>query len=227
MGWGSNYIFENDDYIYEYYEIYDDVFGDILHKMVNDDRTPIRLSKIKPSMYQQALNEFMKMGRIVRYPTKNIDRWKDIIIRNTVYLDVITMFWGHSSEFDVDRFNDYVMNTYETGEEVSDWQEAMEVIEKRGYDETLEAFMPKFSNGHELISDYGLEPLQKIVSQLLQTNDYNEILVLINKALDISHQRSDLSELFIEGGQVSLNKISGMDESVLKLIREELIKYFN
>jgi hypothetical protein len=218
-----NYIFENDDHIYAYYEIYDEIYCDILMQMVNEDRTKIILKKIKPSMYQQALNEFVKFGEIVRYPTKYINDWKDIIIRNFAYLDVITMFWGHTQSFDEDTFNDIVLNSDETGERIGCWSEAMDLIEKRGYDEVLDDFLPKFSNGHDLISDFGLEPLGKIVNQLLQTEDPNNILVLINKALDISHQRSDLSELFIEGGQQSLNKISGLDESVIKIIKEEII----
>jgi hypothetical protein len=210
---------------YDYYEEYDDVFREILTKMINGDRTKIILKKIKPQMYQQALNEFMRYGKIMRYPVKYIEQWKDIVVRNTVFLDVNTMFYGHTSYFDVDTFNDYVLNTDETGESVSDWQEAWEYMEKKGYDEVLEDFMPKFSNGHDLISDYGLEPLKKVVVSLMQTQDPNQILVLINKALDISHQRSDLSEIFIEGGEASLDRISGTNETLSRIIKEE-INYF-
>jgi len=217
----------NEDSFYEYYEIYDDVYSDILNKMVSGDKSKIILNKIKPSMYKQALMEFIKMGEITRYPTKYINNWKNIIVRNTVYLDVITMFWGHTNYFDVDTFNDYVLNSDETGESISSWDEAMDIIEKRGYDEVLDVFLPKFSNGWDLISDFGLEPLQKIIKQLLETENPNQILVLINKALDISHQRSDLSELFIEGGQSSLNQISGLNESINFIIIEEIIKFIN
>lgn len=217
---------KNIDYIYDYYEIYDEKYRDILHKMVNKDTRKIILKKIKPSNYQQALNEFMRYGQIMRYPVKYIEKWKDIIIENFAYLDVLTMFWGHQSYFDVDTFNDIVLNSDETGESVRDWSEAMEYIEEHGYDDILDAFLPKFSNGHDLISDYGLEPLRKIVEQLLQTQDPNKILVLINQALDISHQRSDLAELFIEGGTASLNKISGMDETINRIIKEEILRNF-
>jgi len=203
--------------VHDYYEEYDDVYREILQQMVNGDTTPIVLRKIKPQMYQQALNEFVRYGKLMRYPTKYVEQWKDIVIRNTILLDVITMFYGHTSYFDVDTFNDYVLNTDETGEHVNDWTEAFEYIEKMGYENTLEAFMPKFSNGHDLISDYGLQPLAKIVSQLLETQDPNEILVLINKALDVSHQRSDLSELFIEGGERTLDRISGLNEEIVKI----------
>lgn len=214
---------DNDDY----YQEYDDTFREILQKMINGNKTKILLKRIKPSMYQQALNEFVRYGKIMRYPTKYIYTWKDIIIRNTIFLEVNTMFYGHTSYFDVDMFNDEVLNTDETGESVRDWSEAWEYMGEKGYDEVLDEFMPKFSNGHDLISDFGLKPLQEVVLELMNTEDPNQILVLINKALDISHQRSDLSELFIEGGERTLNRISGMDENVIRIIKEETIKFLN
>jgi len=151
-------------------------------------------------MYQKALNEFTRYGGLMNYPTKYVEQWKDIIINNFMYLDVITMFLGHTSYFDVDTFNDVVL--YDDGNEdnyVHDWNDAMEYIEKMGYDDFLDNILPHFSNGQDLISDYGLEPLRKIVEELYGETDPNKILVLINRALDISHQRSNLSELFIEG----------------------------
>jgi hypothetical protein len=209
-----------------YYEEYENLFREILMDMVNKSSKKHILRKINPNMYQKALNDFMKFGKITHYPTKYIYDWKNIIIQNFLYLDVITMFFGHTSYFDVDAFNDMVLNTDETGKRVNDWGEAMKYIEKMGYDEILDNILPRFSNGHDLISDYGLESLRKIVEDLINTNDPNEILVLINKALDISHQRSDLSELFIEGGEASLNRISGMDETILKIINEEILNYY-
>lgn len=211
--------------MYDYYEEYDNLFMEILMDMVNKSTKKHVLRKINPNMYQKALNEFIKYGELMRFPSKYIHQWKNIIIQNFMYLDVITMFFGHKSYFNVDTFNDMVLNTDETGKSVSDWSEAMEYMEQMGYDEVLDNILPRFSNGHDLISDYALEPLTKIVESLYKTDDPNEILVLINKALDISHQRSDLSELFIEGGESSLDRISGVNENIKKVIREEIINY--
>lgn len=206
----------------EYHVEFDKIFRYILREMISDSPKPIRLRKINPSMYQKALDDFMKFGEITRYPTKYIHQWKNIVIENVIFLDVTTMLFGHAEHFNTDIFDDVVLNTDETGESVSDWGEAMEYIEENGYDEVLDKILPKWSNGHNLISDYGLEPLYKIVKELIETDDVNKILVLINKALDISHQRSDLSELFIQGGAASLNRISGVNETIIKLIKEEL-----
>jgi len=209
----------------DYYYEYDNLFREILGLMVSKSNQPIRLRKINPNMYQKALNDFMKFGKITYYPTKYIDAWKNIIIENFMYLDVITMFFGHTNHFDLDVFNDTVFNTDETGESVNDWSDAMEYIENNDYDKILDNILPRFSNGHDLISDYGLEPLRKIVTELIESNDHNKNIVLINKALDVSHQRSDLSELFIEGGEASLNRISGVNESILRIIKDEILKF--
>lgn len=209
----------------EYYSEYDNLFREILHLMVIKYNQPIRLKKINPNMYQKALNDFMKFGEITHYPIKYVIEWKNIVIENYMYLDVITMFFGHTSYFDVDTFNDVVLNTDETGRRVNDWGEMMEYIEENGYDVILDNILPSFSNGHDLISDYGLKPLREIVDELYETNDPNEIIVLINRALDVSHQRSDLSELFIEGGESSLNRISGVNENLKRIIKEEIFNY--
>lgn len=213
--------------VHDYYEKYDNLFGEVLQKMINKSNEKIRLRLINPNMYQKALNEFIKFGKLVHYPTKYVELWKDIVIENYIYLDVITMFYGHTSNFDVDMFNDYVLNTDETGKSVSDWGEAWEHIEEMGYDDVLDNIMPTFSNGQDLISNYGLEPLGVIVRELIDTTDPNDVIVLINKALDVSHQRSDLSELFIEGGEKSLNMISGVDENISRIVREEVKDFFN
>ena len=213
--------------VHDYYEEYDRLFTEILQQMVNKSNDKIRLRKINPNMYQKALNEFIKFGKLVHYPTKYVQDWKNIVITNYLYLDVITMFFGHTQHFDVDTFNDMVFGDENTDNHVSDWTEASKYITKMGYDDVLDNFLPQFSNGADLISDAGLKPLGEIVVELIEENDPNKILVLINKALDVSHQRSDLSELFIEGGEGSLDRISGMNESIRKIVKEEIVIFLN
>jgi hypothetical protein len=203
-----DFINENYNDEYDYYSLYDDKFREILYNMLKKSTKKIILDKINPIPYQKALDEFMKFGQFIHYPTKYVYDWKDIIIENTVWLNVLSMFWGHTSYFNIEDFNDTVFGDESTENYVHDWNQAMKYIENNGYDDVLENILPKFSNGHYLISDYGLEPLQKICMKLLNTNDPNKIIVLINMALDVSHQRSDLSELFIEGGASSLDRIS-------------------
>lgn len=57
------------------------------------------------------------------------------------------------------------------------------------------------------ISDYGLEPLVKYAAELLDTPNSDEKLVIIDKMLNITHQRSDLASWFVEGGRATLNRL--------------------
>lgn len=72
----------------------------------------------------------------------------------------------------------------------------------------MDDVLPLFSNGQWVLSDYGLEPLFRLGEEIIRQEDPNEIIVTINKILDVAHQRSDLAELFIEGGSKSLDYIS-------------------
>jgi len=72
----------------------------------------------------------------------------------------------------------------------------------------MDELLPRFSNGEYVMSDFGLEPLQKLVEKLIPMTDVNQILVTINMIMDVAHQRSDLSEIFLEGGQESHFSIS-------------------
>ena len=66
-------------------------------------------------------------------------------------------------------------------------------------------------------TDYGLEPILKIINEYNDKSTAEDVIVLINKVLDVYHQQGDLSSIFIEGGTNSLYKIS--NESVVKKIK--------
>ena len=99
-----------------------------------------------------------------------------------------------------------------------DYQDILEALKKQNYDfglayqflekRNIDDYVPFFSNGQPVLSDYGLEPIERIVRELITQQNPGEILVSINRILDVMHQRSDLSELFIEGGGGSLEYIS-------------------
>ena len=50
-------------------------------------------------------------------------------------------------------------------------------------------------------SDYALNPLVNLAIDLTNTTDSKEIVIIIDKILNIAHQRSDLASMFIEGGR--------------------------
>lgn len=66
----------------------------------------------------------------------------------------------------------------------------------------------ELSDGQWLVSDYGLKPLESLFSKLVNASTDEEKLLLVDRALNIVHQRSDLAALFISGGTETLRKIS-------------------
>ena len=64
-------------------------------------------------------------------------------------------------------------------------------------------------DGSDAISDYGLDPLVKIIQEYNEDLPPEDVLVIVNKCLDVYHQRGDLSSIFVQGGTKALNKIAG------------------
>jgi hypothetical protein len=70
-------------------------------------------------------------------------------------------------------------------------------------------------DGSDAYSDFGIDPLMEIIDEYDgSSTSPEECIVLINRALDITHCRGDMASMFIEGGTATLTKIS--NEAVLK-----------
>ena len=65
------------------------------------------------------------------------------------------------------------------------------------------------SKGNDILSDYGTNPLVKLAFQLAREDEAEKKVVIIDKMLNVVHQRSDLASWFIEGGSGVLSDISG------------------
>lgn len=66
----------------------------------------------------------------------------------------------------------------------------------------------KMPDGTDAWSDYGLDPLWKIIDQYKDDMTPEQVIVLVNKALDVGHQRGDIPSIFITGGSKSLTAIT-------------------
>ena len=62
--------------------------------------------------------------------------------------------------------------------------------------------------GQMRISDYGLSPLIKLVGELRSTNNDSTKVVIIDKMLNVIHQRSDMASWFVRGGSKALSDLS-------------------
>lgn len=173
---------------------------------------------INPSMYHKALSELIKYGDIVKFPSKYIYQWMGIIMKNTAILRTTTEIAGHAQYFPDEDFFDYYFND-ETGKdsngitwdewkeqhgyEDDDYESITEYLNERGFYDDL-----TLPDGSDAWSDFGLEPIENLIIQYKENMSPKDTLILINKILDVYHQRGDLASIFIEGGSKSLNKIS-------------------
>lgn len=68
--------------------------------------------------------------------------------------------------------------------------------------------------GQARISDYGLKPLQELAGQLLNTHDSSAKVVIIDRMLNVVHQRSDMASWYVQGGTKSLFTLSASPSEI-------------
>ena len=75
------------------------------------------------------------------------------------------------------------------------------------WDRLLDSLGDKKS-GQEYLSEFGLKPLQVLALKLCAADTPEEKLHVIDRMLNVVHQRSDLASMFVQGGTSTLNKIA-------------------
>lgn len=239
---------ENNDQwlkIYDYMEDYNDTW---VLEVIKDGKN-LWAPLINPASYQKALIEYQKFGSLNNFPSKYVYQWMGIILKNVSIIDSITTLAGHNGggfdpdsiisvcfDGDQEEYEKYKqtlshkgnyspdfgwMEDDGNGGEVDDWEACSQYLDDNGYYNKM-----TLPDGSSAWSDYGLSPLFKIVSQYNDNTSPEDTLVLINKALDVTHQRGDLASAFIQGGSATLSKIS--DASFVnenKMLKEISSKY--
>ncbi len=209
-------LLENNDY-HQYYDYINEYSPYTIFSMVMS-KTNLWSPLIKPSMYKQALSEFVKYGKLNRFPDKYVYKWMGIIMKNTAILRATTEIAGHSEYLPFDDFYDYFFNDEGLDENGMSWEDFLsehdldesdkyegmtEYLDEVGFYDNL--VLP---DGSDAWSDFGIEPIEKLISEYNDDLSPERVLVLINKILDITHYRGDLSSIFIDGGAKSLNNIT-------------------
>lgn len=155
---------------------------------------------IPKEQYHNALKMYMRDGKDFKFPKRILEDWLNLILYNVTILDIMTELAGHTSYFDY-----YTLNDIFYGDDVVivDYDSAYEVLEKEGFYDW--AVLP---DGTDAISDYGRKPIYDILGNLPDFPSSEEIIIAINRCLDIVHCRGDLASAFIEGGAKSCYQIS-------------------
>ena len=192
---------------YEYLENYSvwEIFG-----MFENGENPFS-PLINPSMYQKALSEFVKFGKFTNFPTKHIYQWMGIIMKNTAILRACTEICGHSNSVPVEEFIEFffggdeaMFEEYKESHNFDNDYDAMwEYLYEKGWDD-----YSKLPDGSDAISDYGIRPLEQIISEYNSDLEPEKVIVLINRLLDVVHCRGDIASMFIVGGSKTLSTIS-------------------
>ena len=223
---------------YDYLSDYDEY--NVLRMLANGKNLWAPL--IKPAMYQQALDEFTKFGKLEKFPAKYIYQWMGIIMKNTAIIRAIMSIAGHDIGYPTEQIKDAFFNSeeeweeYKSGlekkgnfspdfgwmerededetEEIDDDDAACQYLEDNGYFD-----MMRLPDGSQAWSDYGIMPLEQIILQYNENMPPEQVLVLINKALDVTHQRGDLASAFIE--QLKYGQYTKHLKPLFDLIRKE------
>lgn len=198
-----NLILESINNIDDFYDLLFENIYFVFESIKN--KTKIKFKYINPIQYKKALDEFVTYKTFVRFPVKYIFHWKDIVLYDISLLKSLTEIQGHSSDFPFDEFYDVFDIPKEKRN--NSFSDACDIL----YDEyNTDDYIPIFSNGQPVLTDYGLNPLLRLARELIEQDNPEDIIVTINKILDVAHQRSDLSELFLQGGKKSHDYISNI-----------------
>lgn len=189
------------DFIVSMYEEYSDY--DLLSEFESDKANGIRQKHwdvIPKEQYKNLLLRYMNAPSpdAARIPKDIVDKWfRDIIVHNTIAIEYITAFAGHTQYFPIDTVEDY----YDTNLDGVDYYD---FLDRKGFYDWC--VLP---DGSDAWSDFGLSPLYNIIKEYRANMEGWEILLLINRCLDVWHHRGDLASAFIEGGHRTCAEISG------------------
>lgn len=181
---------------------------------------------INPDMYAKALKELSRFGKLTNstFPSKYVYQWMGIIMKNTAILEANTELAGHSMNFpgyEVAEFAERI-DGIQIG---TDYEEGSEWLYEKGLYDWMQ--MP---DGSDAWSDYGIEPLWKIFEEYNEDLPPEKVLILVNRALDVYHQRGDMASIFIQGGSKALSKIAehkNRNDKKIYLTEKQIVKIKN
>lgn len=181
---------------------------------------------INPDMYKKALSEFTKYGKFIHFPTKYVYSWIGIIMRNTGKLRANTILAGHDTHDPSEEITECIEEIprlrsilgIKDDDDLSelDYGIISDMLDKAGLYDWMTC-----PDGSDAWSDFGIEPIEKLLAEYRENSSPEETIVIINKVLDVYHQRGDLASIFIEGGSKSLTSISEEQKLPKKIIITE------
>lgn len=193
----------------------------VLKKYTQEPTSNIWLPLINPSMYQKALIEFVKYGKFIHFPVKYIYQWMGIIMKNTALLNANSQLVGAGTEnIPIELYEKYFSEIFKQycpcGYTIDG--NMISCADDGGSDELdFNEFLWITTSIYDFISapdgsrgytDFALPALFSIINEYDDGMKPEQVIVLINRILDVTHEKGDLPSIFIIGGQATLDKIS-------------------
>ena len=181
-------------YFEEYHQILWDTLQDLKQKV---EKQP--WSKIKFPRLKKIWTDYMKLG-FVR-DDYGLEQIEELITTNLIKIHVNTDLSGHSECFPVDEVKDEFDMT------MDEFWEFLAEDNERGWDYFMDD-----QRGEMRISDYGLEPMLKLLLKVKTSSTAETKLPYLDQILNVVHMRSDIAEWFVEGGSYALSELSGTQD---------------
>ena len=143
---------------------------------------------LNPNTVKKVWSDYAKM-RFVNN-SKAVEKIALQSVRIIAYLQASTEISGHTP-LDARR---YIKDCYSEEFTDDEWDGFVD-------------FVVDDEEGECRLSDYGLPKLIGLIGELKAANTYEEVLVIVDRMLNVAHQRNDLSKIFIRGGVKSLDDI--------------------
>lgn len=172
----------------------------IFERYLDDEKNGVRKIKwdvIPAGQYKLLLERYMDMGEYARIPLGVVSEWFKKLKRNTVILYYLSYMCHRKHGF---PFEIVPIET-DSVPEAQLWL----FVNTNFYS------WAKFSTGAQAYSDRAFGQLFKCIRGYKDDMSPEEVLVLINRMIHVSHPRdwtADISECFIEGGRETCNKIT-------------------
>jgi len=184
-------IIESDDFLHQHEDFFDrrdEALLDIANSFKAGAKR-VYWPKLKADIVAKIWLEYGKRGSI--FNEEGMNKIADQMVTLVARFTVTTELSGHTQSDPREE----LLSNYEIEFTDDEW------------DKFLSEFLTD-EHGRDLLSDYGLKPLQSLAIKLLKANGVEEKLQIVDRMLNVVHQRNDLAAIFIEGGTKTLTKIA-------------------
>jgi hypothetical protein len=202
-------LFENDNEWEVFLDLYNHTAYEILTDFLANPKGHLSLRRIPKAALVKVWGEYAKYGRDP--DPELVDKLCMMMVKGIAVLSVCTRLQGHT-----DDGSDH----YSVFKDTFSWER--EETYQRVNEDDLYAYLVVdigFHNRSDTISmwsDFGVRPLQALVPGLL-SDHFTPVqrMRVLDQALNVVHQRSDLAAFFVEGGSQTLRYVCDFVQSTV------------